>query len=127
MNVALDGRVAHRGRARRSRSRAARSTRSRSAIVQTNDHRPNLFGQDDPVGFAEIRLRDAHATHDVRVDEVVQMPSDLLDALGAVVERPSAGARHEPRRDPPGAAAHAAGAGRSSRAFDAADGADVRR
>ncbi len=50
---------------------------------QTNDHRPNLFGQEDAVGFAEIRLRDVHATHDVRVDEVVQMPSDLLGALGA--------------------------------------------
>ncbi len=51
-------------------------------IVQTNDHRPNLFGQDDPVGFAEIRVRDAHATHDVRAAEVVQMPGDLLGALG---------------------------------------------
>src|SRR5207245_378039 len=51
--------------------------------LQTNDHRPNLFGQADPVGFAEIRLRDAHASHDVRVDEVVRMPSDLLGALGA--------------------------------------------
>ncbi len=52
-------------------------------IKQTNDHRTNLFGQDDPVGFAEIRLRDVHATRDVRVDEVVQMPSDELSALGA--------------------------------------------
>lgn len=51
-------------------------------IVQTSDHRPNLFGQDDPVGFAEIRLRDAHAAHDVRVAEVVDMPTDLVDALG---------------------------------------------
>ncbi len=51
-------------------------------VVQVNDHRPNLFGQADPVGFAEIRLRDAHATHDVRLHEIVQMPSDLLDALG---------------------------------------------
>ncbi len=51
-------------------------------IVQTNDHRTNLFGQDDPVGFAEIRLRDAHAAQDVRVDEVVQMPDDLMSALG---------------------------------------------
>ena len=34
-------------------------------------------------GFAEIRLRDEHADHDVRVDEVEQMPQDLLDALGA--------------------------------------------
>jgi arabinofuranan 3-O-arabinosyltransferase len=52
-------------------------------VLQTNDHRPNLFGQDDPVGFAEIRLRDSRATQDVRVDEVVQMPSDLLGALGS--------------------------------------------
>ena len=52
-------------------------------IVQTNDHRPTLFGQDDAIGFAEIRVRDAKATHDVRVSEVVQMPSDLLSALGA--------------------------------------------
>ena len=51
-------------------------------VVQVNDHRPNLFGQADPVGFAEIRLRDAHATHDVHLDEIVQMPSDLLGALG---------------------------------------------
>ncbi len=52
-------------------------------ITQTNDHRTNLFGQDDPVGFAEIRLRDVHASHDVRVDEVVKMPDDLLGALGS--------------------------------------------
>jgi arabinofuranan 3-O-arabinosyltransferase len=51
-------------------------------VVQVNDHRPNLFGQSDPVGFAEIRLRDAHAPHDVRLEEIVQMPSDLLGALG---------------------------------------------
>ncbi|HEV7523774.1 MAG TPA: alpha-(1-_3)-arabinofuranosyltransferase family protein, partial [Acidimicrobiia bacterium] len=52
-------------------------------VVQTNDRRPNLFGQAEPVGFAEIRLRDAHATADVRVREVVQMPTDLVDALGS--------------------------------------------
>lgn len=51
-------------------------------ITQTNDHRTNLFGQDDPVGFAEIRLRDVHATQDLRMNEVVQMPDDLLGALG---------------------------------------------
>ena len=51
-------------------------------VVQVNDHRPNLFGQADPVGFAEIRLRDARAAHDVRLDEILQMPSDLLAALG---------------------------------------------
>ncbi|MDQ1461192.1 MAG: arabinofuranan 3-O-arabinosyltransferase, partial [Actinomycetota bacterium] len=36
-------------------------------IVQTNDHRPSLFGQADAVGFAEIRLRDSHAATDVRL------------------------------------------------------------
>jgi arabinofuranan 3-O-arabinosyltransferase len=36
------------------------------------------------VGFAEIRLHDDHTpTHDVRVDEVVHMPSDLVGAPGA--------------------------------------------
>jgi hypothetical protein len=34
------------------------------------------------VGFAEIRLRDERARADVRVDEVVRMPADLLDAYG---------------------------------------------
>lgn len=52
-------------------------------IVQTNDHRPNLFGQEDPVGFAEIRLRDEGAVQNVHVAEFVQMPTDLVDALGA--------------------------------------------
>jgi arabinofuranan 3-O-arabinosyltransferase len=52
-------------------------------VVQTNDHRPSLFGQADAVGFAEIRLRDAHAPHDVRLHEVIQMPTDLTTALGA--------------------------------------------
>jgi len=51
-------------------------------IVQTNDHRTNLFGQEDPVGFAEIRLRDQNAIHDVGVTEVIQMPTDLVGALG---------------------------------------------
>jgi hypothetical protein len=52
-------------------------------IVQTNDHRPNLFGQEDPVGFAEIRLRDEGAPQDVHVAEFIQMPTDLVDALGS--------------------------------------------
>ena len=52
-------------------------------ITQTNDHRVNLFGQADAVGFAEIGLRDEHATHDVRLVEYEQMPRDLVDALGA--------------------------------------------
>ena len=55
VTIALGRAVAHRGRARRSRSRGARSTRSTIAITQVNDHAPNLFGQADAVGFAEIR------------------------------------------------------------------------
>ena len=36
------------------------------------------------VGFAEIRLRDdAPGAQDVRADEIVRMPTDLVDAVGA--------------------------------------------
>ena len=52
-------------------------------VTAVNDPRRRLFGGADGVGFAEIRLRDEHADHDVRVDEVEQMPRDLLDALGS--------------------------------------------
>jgi len=52
-------------------------------ITGTSDGHRKLFGGADAVGFAEIRLRDAHADHDVRLDEVVQMPQDLLDAMGS--------------------------------------------
>lgn len=52
-------------------------------ITGVNDLRRRLFGGADGVGFAEIRLRDLDADHDVRVDEVEQMPRDLLDALGS--------------------------------------------
>ena len=74
------------------------------------DHRcerspPQAVRRRRRVGFAEIRLRDAHADHDVRVDEVEQMPQDLLDALGAR-GRPPAGPRDDARRAAPGAAAH---------------------
>lgn len=51
-------------------------------ITGVSDDRHRLFGGADGVGFAEIRLRDLHADHDVRVDEVVQMPRDLLSSLG---------------------------------------------
>jgi hypothetical protein len=51
-------------------------------ITGVSDGRRKLFGGADAVGFAEIRLRDAHADHDVRLDEVEQMPQDLLNALG---------------------------------------------
>ena len=51
-------------------------------ITGVSDPRRRLFSGADGVGFAEVRLRDAHADHDVRIDEVEQMPQDLLDALG---------------------------------------------
>jgi hypothetical protein len=34
------------------------------------------------VGFSEIGLRDEHANHDLRLREVQQMPTDIVDALG---------------------------------------------
>ena len=40
------------------------------------------YGGVSPVGLAEIRLRDDGASEDVRVREVVRMPTDLLDAAG---------------------------------------------
>ena len=52
-------------------------------ITDVSDRRRKLFGGADAVGFAEIRLRDDRADHDVQLDEVEQMPQDLLDALGA--------------------------------------------
>ena len=52
-------------------------------VAEVSDRREKLFGGADGVGLAEIRLRDAHADHDVRVDEVVQMPTDLTAALGS--------------------------------------------
>ena len=51
-------------------------------ITGVSDPRRRLFSGADGVGFAEIRLRDIHSDHDVRVDEVEQMPRDLLGALG---------------------------------------------
>ena len=123
----------HHERAADLRRRPARSTScstadSRTAAGQTitfpsrtfhtfsiRSCRPTTTGRTSsartiPSASPRSGCRDAHATHDVRVDEVVQMPSDLLGALGCVVERPPARARHEPRRDPPGAAAQPAGA-----------------
>jgi len=52
-------------------------------VTDVNDRRRKLFGGADAVGFAEIRLRDDRSDHDVQLDEVEQMPQDLLDALGA--------------------------------------------
>ncbi len=54
-------------------------------IAAVSDPRRRLFSGDDGVGFAEIRLRDEHASQDLRVDEVEQMPQDLLRALGSRV------------------------------------------
>ncbi len=51
-------------------------------IAAVSDPRRKLFSGADGVGLAEIRLRDVHSKHDVRVDEVEQMPQDLLNALG---------------------------------------------
>jgi hypothetical protein len=42
-----------------------------------------LLGQASAVGFSEIGLRDDHATHDLRLREVEQMPTDLVDAIRA--------------------------------------------
>ena len=97
------------GRARPSRSRGARSARSRSGSRRRTTTRPNLFGQADAVGFAEIRLRDATARRTTsRVDEVVQMPTDLVDALGsATADHPLVLVMRRDAR-PTGAAAHAA-------------------
>ncbi len=52
-------------------------------VKETSDHRTNLFGREDSVGFAEIRLRNDGAAHDVHLTEIEQMPTDLVDALGA--------------------------------------------
>ncbi len=48
------------------------------------------YGGVSPVGFAEIRLRnDAPGAHDVRVSEIVKMPTDLLSTVGkASLQRP---------------------------------------
>jgi hypothetical protein len=46
-------------------------------VNDVNDKRPNLFGQANAVGFAEIGLPG------VRAREVIKMPTDLVDALGA--------------------------------------------
>lgn len=35
------------------------------------------------VGFSEVRIRDQYARHDLRVDEVVTMPTDLVRATGS--------------------------------------------
>jgi arabinofuranan 3-O-arabinosyltransferase len=61
-----------------------RRTFSKLAIVVTSDNlqHSRLLSQASAVGFAEIGLRDEHATHDLRLREVEQMPTDLTEALG---------------------------------------------
>src|SRR5262249_28040926 len=52
-------------------------------ITADNRKQTRLIGQASAVGFSEIGLRDEHATRDLRLREVEQMPTDLVDALGA--------------------------------------------
>ena len=111
--VALGPTLAHRGRADDHVPEPARSTRSRSRSSRRTTTGRTSSAQDDAVGFAEIRLRDAHvdarrARRRSRAD--AERPARRARRL---VDRASAGARHEPRRDPAGAAAHAARARRS--------------
>ena len=51
-------------------------------ITDLNVGSIRLHGNANGVGFAEVRVRDAGANADIRVEEVVRMPSDLLDAVG---------------------------------------------
>ncbi|HTL87103.1 MAG TPA: hypothetical protein VL856_18105, partial [Acidimicrobiia bacterium] len=62
-----------------------RRTFTKLEIEVTKDSRKDtrLLGQASAIGFAEIGLRDEHASHDLRLREVVQMPTDLVDAIGA--------------------------------------------
>jgi arabinofuranan 3-O-arabinosyltransferase len=52
-------------------------------ITKVNTGNLVLNGGLAGVGFAEVRLRDQHASHDIRIDEVIAMPRDALSALGA--------------------------------------------
>jgi hypothetical protein len=51
-------------------------------VTDLNVGKQQLHSGASAVGFAEVRLRDEHGTRDVRVDEVIDMPRDALDALG---------------------------------------------
>jgi hypothetical protein len=51
-------------------------------VTNLNVGKQQLHSGASAVGFAEVRLRDEHAKRDVRVDEVVDLPRDALDALG---------------------------------------------
>ncbi len=61
-----------------------RRTFSKLTITVTNDNTGKrlLNSGASAIGFAEIRLRDEHAAHDLRVDEVIDMPRDLLSMVG---------------------------------------------
>ncbi|MDQ1521628.1 MAG: arabinofuranan 3-O-arabinosyltransferase, partial [Actinomycetota bacterium] len=51
-------------------------------VADVNTGKQDLHTGESAVGFAEVRVRDEHASHDLRVDEVVDMPRDALKALG---------------------------------------------
>ncbi|MGQ0823431.1 MAG: alpha-(1-_3)-arabinofuranosyltransferase domain-containing protein [Actinomycetota bacterium] len=51
-------------------------------VTDVNFGARRLHGGSNAVGFAEIRVRDEQSNDDIRVDEVVRMPRDLLDSLG---------------------------------------------
>ena len=138
----------HEGRAdlrRRTRSCRSRSTRrraprrarrSRSGRAGSRTLEIKITERERPPAQAVRRRRRASAsprsgsatstpTHDVRVDEVEQMPQDLLDALGAQPAAHPLGPRDVARRAAPGAAAHRSGAVDLAHVH-AADRADVR-
>jgi arabinofuranan 3-O-arabinosyltransferase len=54
----------------------------RITITGDNVGRRADYPNSSSVGFAEVRLRDEHASDDLRVDEVVQMPTDLVRRTG---------------------------------------------
>jgi hypothetical protein len=51
-------------------------------VTDVNFGDRRLHGGANAVGFAEVRLRDEQSDEDVRVDEVVRLPQDLLEAIG---------------------------------------------
>jgi arabinofuranan 3-O-arabinosyltransferase len=50
----------------------------RITVTGDNVGRQANYPNASSVGFAEVRLRDEHASDDLRVDEVVEMPTDLV-------------------------------------------------
>ena len=67
---------------RPSSSTSGRFDRLEIEVVDTNFGNPRLNGNANAIGFAEVRLVDSASGAPVRVHEVVQMPTDLLDAVG---------------------------------------------